>query len=85
MGWLLLQVLTVRDILAYGVEDHMGARVELEEMAMKALRQAGAKGGCAATASPAGEIDVVLWAAVHSLECRSARPCCLEGGTVQLG
>lgn len=33
-----VKVLTVRDILAYGVEDHMGARVELEEMAMKALR-----------------------------------------------
>ena len=43
-GLAAVQVLTVRDILAYGVEDHMGARVELEEMAMKALRQAGARG-----------------------------------------
>ena len=31
------QVLTVRDILSYGVANHMGARVELEEMAMTAL------------------------------------------------
>ncbi len=27
----------VRDILTFGVADHMGARVELEELAMKAL------------------------------------------------
>lgn len=32
-----LQVLTVREILSYGVINHMGARVELEEMAMTAL------------------------------------------------
>ncbi|KAK9829371.1 hypothetical protein WJX72_005446 [[Myrmecia] bisecta] len=32
-----LKVLTVRDILAYGVEQHIGARVELEELALKAL------------------------------------------------
>ena len=32
-----LQVLTVREILSYGVANHMGARVELEEMAMTAL------------------------------------------------
>ncbi|KAK9833540.1 hypothetical protein WJX81_003550 [Elliptochloris bilobata] len=32
-----LKVLTVRDVMAYGVGDHMGARVELEELAMKAL------------------------------------------------
>lgn len=32
-----MQVLTVREILAYGVEDRMGARVELEEFAMRAL------------------------------------------------
>lgn len=31
------QVLTVRDIMKYGVHDHMGARVELEELATKAL------------------------------------------------
>jgi len=33
----ILQVLTVREILSYGVVNHMGARVELEEMAMTAL------------------------------------------------
>ena len=32
-----VRVLTVRDILSYAVEDHMGARVELEELAMRAL------------------------------------------------
>ena len=32
-----MQVLTVREVLAYGVEDRMGARVELEEFAMRAL------------------------------------------------
>lgn len=32
-----MQVLTVRDIMKYGVHDHMGARVELEELALKAL------------------------------------------------
>lgn len=30
-----VKVLTVRDILSYGVEDHVGARVELEDLAMK--------------------------------------------------
>lgn len=30
-------MLTVRDIMKYGVRDHMGARVELEELATKAL------------------------------------------------
>ena len=29
-----VKVLTVRDILSYGVEDHVGARVELEDLAM---------------------------------------------------
>ncbi|KAK9805881.1 hypothetical protein WJX73_000501 [Symbiochloris irregularis] len=32
-----LRVLTVREILSFGVGDHIGARVELEELAMKAL------------------------------------------------
>lgn len=32
-----VRVLTVRDILSYAVEDHMGARVELEDLAMRAL------------------------------------------------
>ena len=32
-----LKVLTVREILSYGVADHIGARVELEELAMRAL------------------------------------------------
>lgn len=32
-----VRVLTVREILAYGVEDHIGARVDLEEFAMGAL------------------------------------------------
>jgi len=39
-----LQVLTVRDILKYGVSDHMGARVDLEELAMKALKYNMAEG-----------------------------------------
>lgn len=30
-----VKVLTVRDILSYGVEDHIGARVELEDLAMQ--------------------------------------------------
>ncbi|KAL4439030.1 hypothetical protein ABPG77_006967 [Micractinium sp. CCAP 211/92] len=32
-----VRVLTVREILAYGTADHVGARVELEEFAMQAL------------------------------------------------
>jgi arginine deiminase len=32
-----VRVLTVREILAYGVDVHVGARVELEEFAMQAL------------------------------------------------
>ncbi|KAK2079528.1 hypothetical protein QBZ16_001922 [Prototheca wickerhamii] len=32
-----VRVLTVREILAYGTEDHVGARVDLEEFAMQAL------------------------------------------------
>ena len=38
------QVLTVRDIMKYAVADHMGARVELEELATKALRYSIADG-----------------------------------------
>lgn len=38
------QVLTVRDIMKYGVGDHMGARVELEELATKALIYSVAEG-----------------------------------------
>ena len=30
-----VKVLTVRDILSFGAEDHVGARVELEDLAMK--------------------------------------------------
>lgn len=30
-----VRVLTVREILAYGTESHVGARVELEEFAMQ--------------------------------------------------
>ena len=32
-----VRVLTVREILSFGVEEHIGARVELEELAMRAL------------------------------------------------
>lgn len=32
-----VRVLTVREILSYGVLEHIGARVELEELAMRAL------------------------------------------------
>lgn len=39
-----LKVLTIRDILSFGVDDHMGARVELEELATKALQYEIAKG-----------------------------------------
>ena len=39
-----LKVLTIRDILSFGVEDHMGARVELEELATHALQYEMAKG-----------------------------------------
>ena len=39
-----LKVLTIRDILSFGVEDHMGARVELEELATKALQYEVEKG-----------------------------------------
>ena len=34
----------MRDILKYGVSDHMGARVDLEELAMKALKYNMAEG-----------------------------------------
>ena len=34
----------MRDIMKYAVADHMGARVELEELATKALRYALADG-----------------------------------------
>lgn len=33
-----IKVLTVRDVLSFAVERHVGARVELEELAMKALK-----------------------------------------------
>ena len=33
-----IKVLTVRDILSYGADEHVGARVELEDLAMRALR-----------------------------------------------
>ena len=33
-----VKVLTVRDILSYAAEEHIGARVELENLAMRALR-----------------------------------------------
>ena len=39
-----IRVLTVRDILSFGVEDHVGARVELEELATRALTYAVAEG-----------------------------------------
>lgn len=32
-----IKVLTVRDILAFGVEEHIGARVDLEDLAKSAL------------------------------------------------
>ena len=32
-----VKVLTVRDILSYGADEHIGARVELEDLAMKSL------------------------------------------------
>ncbi|CAL8463141.1 g2675 [Coccomyxa elongata] len=41
-----VKVLTVRDIMKYGVHDHMGARVELEELATKALKYQIAEGFC---------------------------------------
>ena len=34
----------MRDILKYGVSDHMGARVDLEELATKALEYSMAEG-----------------------------------------
>ena len=34
-----VRVVTVREILAYGVDDHMGARVELEQFAMLVRRR----------------------------------------------
>ncbi len=39
-----VRVLTVREILAYGAADHVGARVELEDFAMRALTYALAEG-----------------------------------------
>ena len=48
-----LQVLTVRDILSFGVASHMGARVELEELAMKALTYRLAPGADPAAVSEA--------------------------------
>ena len=39
-----VRVLTVREILSYGANDHVGARVELEEFAMQALTYALADG-----------------------------------------
>ena len=32
-----IRVLTVREVLSFGVDEHIGARVELEELAMRAL------------------------------------------------
>jgi arginine deiminase len=40
-----VRVLTVREIMAYGAGDHVGARVELEEFAMQALTYRLAEGG----------------------------------------
>jgi hypothetical protein len=46
-----VRVLTVREILAHGVDEHMGARVQLENLAMATLTyQVGLRGGAAASA-----------------------------------
>ena len=50
------QVLTVRDILSYGVDSHMGARVDLEELAMRALEYRLADGADAASVSEADRV-----------------------------
>jgi hypothetical protein len=39
-----VKVLTVRDILSYAAEEHIGARVELENLAMRALKYELAEG-----------------------------------------
>ena len=39
-----VKVLTVRDILSYAAEEHIGARVELENLAMRALNYKLAEG-----------------------------------------
>jgi hypothetical protein len=43
-----VRVLTVREILAHGVEEHMGARVALENLAMSTLQYKVRGQGCAA-------------------------------------
>jgi arginine deiminase len=40
-----VRVLTVREILAYGTDEHVGARVELEDLGMSALTYALEEGG----------------------------------------
>jgi len=54
LSFSLPQVLTVRDILSYGVRSHMGARVDLELLAMRALSYTVAPGS---TADEFGEAD----------------------------
>ena len=46
-----VKVLTVRDILSYGADEHIGARVELEDLAMKSLTYDLANGYKCASAS----------------------------------
>lgn len=40
-----VHVLTVRDVLSFAVDEHIGARVDLEDVAMEALKYQMATGG----------------------------------------
>ena len=66
-----VRVLTVREILAYGTADHVGARLELEEFAMQA--GGGMTGGAREVEEP-GAPGLGVGRAAWSARQRQGRP-----------
>ena len=68
-----MRVLTVREILAFGVEERMGARVDLEDLAANTLTYKLAQG---AYLQQAGHTIVLEASTVQSDELMA--PCCVH-------
>ena len=80
-----VRVLTVREILAYGADDHVGARVELEEFAM----QVGGERGCCPAARMVCRLPLLPGLAgaraCKLLSSHTVHPCASAGADVQPG
>lgn len=61
-----LKVLTIKDILSFGVSEHLGARCELEELASKALQYEVAEGHTAQDFSEQVSTVFISFLASHS-------------------